>query len=55
MATLIRQRDAVYKVLREDKYGFSKVGKCFDKISKLRLIIQKCLNHNSSEAWFVFH
>jgi len=41
---LLRLRDAVYKVLREEQCGFRKGKVSFDQIFTLRLIIEVCLS-----------
>jgi hypothetical protein len=41
---LIRLRDAVDKVLREEQCGFRKGRGCVNQIFTLRLIIEKCLS-----------
>jgi hypothetical protein len=44
---IFRLRDAVEKVLREEQCDFRKGRRCVDQIFTLRVIIEKCLSHQT--------
>ena len=47
MMILFRLEDPVDNVLREEQCGFMKARGCVDQIFTLRLIIEKCLSHQT--------
>ena len=47
MMILVRLRDAAERVLREEQRGFRRCRGCVDQTFILRLIIEKCLSHQT--------